>query len=339
MKIRLKDIANKLGISTTTVSLVLNNKPGISNETRKMVLEEIEKAGYKPSVEISNMKSIGNIRFVLFKGHGKVVAETPFFANLIESIDKEARNKGYDCLHSYVSKGDYSIGQVTQSIIDNATDGIILLATEMESTDVTPFIELNLPLLILDSGFTNINIDTVKIDNVDSIISVVNYLVSMGHKDIGYLHSSKWIQNFDERHTGYKLGLDLNNLEYKAENIIMLEPTLEGAHDDMIAYINSGGRIPKAVISDNDIIATGAISALNEKGYDIPNDVSIVGFDDLPYCTMLQPKLTTIAVNNYRMGILAVRRLVDNIESQNDEVVKILLETNFIKRQSVKNLS
>jgi LacI family transcriptional regulator len=106
----------------------------------------------------------------------------------------------------------------------------------------------------------------------------------------------------------------------------------------MIAYIDNGGRIPKALISDNDIIAAGALSALNEKGYDIPNDVSIVGFDDMPYCTMLQPKLSTIAVNNYRMGVLAVRRLVDHIESQNDEVVKILLETNLIKRQSVKDL-
>jgi len=202
MKIRSKDIANKLGISTTTVSLVLNNKPGISNETRKMVLEEIEKAGYKPNIEISGTKRIGNIRFVLFKGHGQVVGETPFFAKLIQSIDEEARIKGYNCLHSYVSKGDYSIEQVKQIIIDNSTDGIILLATEMENTDVTPFIELNIPLLVLDSSFTNMNIDTVKIDNVDSIITVVNYLVSMGHQDIGYLHSSKWIQNFDERHTG-----------------------------------------------------------------------------------------------------------------------------------------
>lgn len=337
MSIRAKDIAEKLGVSTTTVSLVLNDKPGVGQKTRERVLKEIEALGFETKIKIKPTASLKNIRFILFKNHGLVVGDTPFFSKLIESIEGEAKINGFNLIISYLNKDQNTREYIKQFEEDENTAGILLLATEMQEEDINPFKESNLPVLALDNCFKNAHIDCVQIDNMQGVFHALDYLSKCGHKDIGYLHSSAYIYNFEQRYLGFKVALVENGLDFKLESVIPLEPTIEGAYRDMKAYLKEN-KPPKALFADNDILAMGASRALKEEGYKLPDDVSIVGLDDMPYCTMMRPQLTSVQVKNESMGIVAIRRLTDIINGKTEETVKILIRTNLIIRKSVKEI-
>ena len=335
MSIRAKDIAKKLGVSTTTVSLVLNNKPGVGDKTRERVLKEIESMGFETNIKLKPSVSLKSIRFILYKKHGLVVGDTPFFSKLIESIEGEAKVNGFNIIISYLNKEQNTQEYVKQFEQDDNTAGIMLLATEMTREDVEPFRKSYLPMLALDNCFGDVDIDCVQIDNVQGAYSAVNYLVKCGHKDIGYIHSSAYLHNFEQRFQGFKAALAENGLEFDEDNVIPLEPTIEGAYRDMKKYLEEGNKPPKAIFSDNDILAMGASRALKEEGCKLPEDVSMIGLDDMPYCTMMRPQLTTVKVNNSSMGIVAVRRIADMINGRTDETVKILIRTSLVIRKSV----
>ncbi len=337
MSVRAKDIAEKLGVSTTTVSLVLNNKPGVSQKTRERVLNEIEQMGFETNIKIKKTAAHKNIRFILFKSHGLVVGDTPFFSKLIESIEGEARNNGFNIIISYLNKETNTRAYVNQFENDENTAGILLLATEMGEEDIFSFAQSKVPVLVLDNCF-EANIDSVQIDNIQGVSKAVKYFAECGHYDIGYLHSSAGIYNFERRYMGYQVALAQHGIAFNPENVIKLEPTIEGAHRDMQEYLNSGGKLPKALFADNDIIAMGASRAMKEAGYKLPDDVSVIGFDDMPYCVMMRPQLTTVKVSNEGMGAVAVRRLSDIINSKTNENIKILIGTDLIKRNSVKEI-
>ena len=335
MSIRAKDIAKKLGVSTTTVSLVLNDKPGVGDKTRERVLKEIEAMGFETNIKLKPSVSLKSIRFILYKKHGLVVGDTPFFSKLIESIEGEAKKNGFNIIISYLNEEQNTQEYVKQFEQDDNTAGVMLLATEMTHEDVETFGKSYLPVLALDNCFDDVDIDCVQIDNVQGAYNAVNYLIKCGHKDIGYIHSSAYLHNFEQRFFGYKMALAENGIAYKEDKVILMEPTIEGSYEGMKTYLDEGNKPPAAIFSDNDILAMGASRALKEAGYKLPEDVSMVGLDDMPYCTMMRPQLTTVKVNNASMGIVAVRRLADMINGRTDETVKILIRTSLVVRKSV----
>ncbi|HBE80930.1 MAG TPA: LacI family transcriptional regulator [Firmicutes bacterium] len=339
MPLRIKDIAEELNISPATVSLVLNNKPGISDETRQRILKFVEEKGY-----ITNMlskpafKNNRNIRFVIYKKHGKVVSETPFFSELMEGIDKEAREEGYNVLVSYINEQDNTKMDVLRIIEETAPDGIMLLATEMVAEDLEAFKQLYLPMVLLDSNFENEHqVDIVIINNCQGTYEAVKYLTDCGHTEIGYLHSSVWINNFDERKEGFMNALNSRGMKFNKHYLLEVESTMEGAYNDVLNYLEVRSTLPTAFFADNDIIAFGAIKAFREKGINIPQDVSIIGFDDMPFCEMIDPALTTLRVFKQRMGRIAAKRLIERIEHNPEETIKVEVSTELVERKSVLN--
>ncbi len=337
MPLRIKDIANELAISPATVSLVLNNKPGISEETRQKILTLVEEKGYTTNLlSKPAFKNNRDIRFVIYKKHGKVVSETPFFSELIEGIDKEAREEGYNLLVSYINELDNTKMDVLRILEETSPDGILLLATEMNGEDIEPFKQLFLPLVLLDNNFEDERqLDIVIINNRQGTYEAVKYLVDLGHKEIGYLHSSVWINNFDERKLGFMNALNELGLKFNKHHVVEIEPTMEGAYNDVLKYLDSIRSLPSAFFSDNDIIAFGAMKAMREKGINIPQDVSIIGFDDMPFCEMIDPPLTTLRVYKQRMGRIAMRRLIEKIENNPEEVIRVEVNTELVERKSV----
>jgi len=338
MALKVKDIARMLNISPSTVSLVLNNKPGISEETRQKVLKTVEELGYNTNIlSKPALKNNKNLRFVIYKKHGNVVADTAFFSALIEGIDTEARKNGYNLVFSHVNESEGKM-DVYRIIEENPLDGILLLATEMSPEDLQPFTRLNMPIVILDNNFEREKLDTVLINNVQGACEATKYLIDMGHKSIGYLHSSVWINNFEERKEGYLKALQENGLQANEKYIFGLESTTEGAYGDMKALLQKGRKLPAAFFADNDIIAFGAIKAMKEHGLRIPEDVSVVGFDDVPFCEIIDPPLTTIKVHKQRMGMVAVKRLIEKIEENAAEFIKIEVGTELVVRKSVRKI-
>lgn len=335
MGLKIKDISDMLNISPATVSLALNNKPGVSEETRQKILSVVEDMGYDTNIlskpALRNSKSI---RFIVYKKHGLVVSNTPFFSTLMEGIDLEARKNGYNLVISYINESDNK-AEILRIIEGNPLDGLIILATEMTSEDIKPFTKLGVPVVALDSYFDMEKIDTIVINNVQGAYEATKYLIDSGHSNIGYLKSSIWIKNFEERKYGFTKALSDNGLTYNVKNVLNLEPTMEGAYTSMINILKNGTPLPTAFFADNDIIAFGTIKALRESGMHLPKQISIIGFDDMPFCEMIDPALTTMKVFKERMGALAVDRLINKIEKNICEFIKLEISTVLIERKSV----
>lgn len=335
MALKIKDVAQRLKVSPATVSLVLNNKPGVAEETRQRVLKLVQEMGYDTNIlSKPALKNSKSIRFIIYKKHGSVVSDTPFFSALMEGIEQECRKEGYNLVVSYMNE-DGNRMEVLRIVEDNPLEGILLLATEMQEEDLQTFTQFNIPIVILDSCFEKLKIDTVFIENIQGAFEATEYLVKNGHTEIGYLHSSIWIKNFDKRKEGFQKALKEYNIQENKKYIFSVDSTLEGSYNDILKLLNSNISLPTAFFADNDIIAFGAIKAFKEFGLRVPEDVSVVGFDDMPFCEIIEPPLTTIKVNKQRMGMLAVKRLLEKIETDSPECVRLEVCTELVERKSV----
>lgn len=331
-KVSIKELSEQSGFSAATISNVLNGKKGVNIETASKILKIAKEMGYLDA------NKIDAIRLVIYKKHGKVISETPFFSELIEGMEKECRAHSINMTISNLSKEDFDFERNLATILEDYSTAIILLATELQEEDVEVFNKAAAPVIILDSWFDKYEFNSVIINNTDSIKRMISYLAENGHKEIGYLKSSIMIRNFKHRYYGYERGMKEHGLAINPRYCTALNPTLEGAYKDMQLYLQENPELPTAYVADNDIIALGAIKALREKGYSIPEDVSIVGFDNLTYCEISSPPLTTIHVYKQEMGRTAVRRLMEIISIGDKVPQKIEICTSFKERESVKRM-
>ena len=335
MAISAKEIAEELGLSAATVSMVLNNKGGISEKTRTLVLETARKYGYDFSKKSGPEGCKGVIQFIIYKENGMIVTDTPFFSQIAEGVDIGCKRAGYELQVTYFyGKKDRS--DQIRAISEKSCRGILLLGTEMETESFQPFLGLKVPLVVLDTYFEELNCDSVLINNMQGAYLATNYLIGQGLKTVGYLHSSYPIGNFSERADGYYKALRHHKLPTDHPYVHRLTPSMEGSYSDMLAVLQQNQPVADAYFADNDLIAAGAMRALKERGYRIPEDVSLVGFDDMPICEFLEPNLTTMSVPKRMLAELAVERLVGKIKNPKAIVTKTEVSVALHERMSVK---
>ena len=338
MKPRIKDIAEMLALSPATISNALNNQKGVNQETRERVLIAAKNLGYR--VDVSGDRLLQCVRFVIFRKHGKVVMDTPFFSSLIEGIESECRKNGYELIISHVNKSsDPDYLERIKEITEGAIAPILLLATEMAYDDIQPFLKINVPLLVLDSYFLGHSLNTVSIENYEAGYTAASYLIKNGHKHIGFISSEPFFNNVSFRLGGLSNTLENAGLHLSPQDIIAVEPTIEGSYIDMKAHLkNRTSPLPTAFFAFNDIVASGSMRAFSENGIRIPQDVSIIGMDDMPLCQITYPPLTTISVFKSEMGAVAVRRLLRMANYTTDVHEIISLGVRLVIRDSVSRL-
>lgn len=332
MKPTVKDIAKAVNVSPATVSNALNNRKGVSDGIKEVVFKAAKELGYLKE----SWNDINTIRFVIFKRHGYVVSDTPFFSSLIEGIEKECRTQGYGMFISHINLRDNDYKEILNNVRNDRSTGLLVLATEMLPEDMELFGCQGMPVVLLDNYIRNSSYDFVLIGNTDASYKATTYLIENGHTEIGYLHSSIYINNFYFRKQGYIEALSEHGLRVDKSGEILLEPTVEGAYRDMITALEKRNTaLPTAFFADNDTIAFGAMRALKVKGFKIPGDVSIIGFDDMPFCEITNPRLTTTKVFKHEMGSIAVKRLLEKLSRNDDTIQKIEVGTELIVRDSV----
>ncbi len=331
---RLKDIAEKLGVSAATVSLVLNHKAGISDATRARVWKALEESGYHADMPVGMSRGgISQLRLIIYKKHGRIVSDTPFFSELIEGIHREAQSCGADLVITYLSETE--IEKRRADLNEQVKgEGIILLATEADGKMLSRLHDVHVPLVLLDARFPNESVNTVSIDNIQGAADATDCLIRAGHRRIGYLRSSLRIRNFAEREQGYHEALSRAGLPVDPRCQFDVEPTPDGAYRDF-ARLRQTLELPTAFFADNDIIALGAIKAMREAGIRVPDDVSVIGFDDMPFCAVTEPALTTMRVFKRQMGIIAVRRLLEVAQDGGEVCCSVTVNTQLISRGSV----
>lgn len=340
MAVKAKELAKLLGISPASVSLVLNNKPGVSEATRNKVFSALKEFGYEDLLPDTIEEK--KILFLVYRKNGSKAEASPYFSQIftgiIEGVEYQVKNCGYKLMITY--SDSKSIALDVEKIKEEQIEGLLLLATEMVEEQMKLFTDMHVPTVIIDNYMGSEDLDSVAINNEQGVDLAVSHLVSMGHREIGYLHVEGNANNFVERYYGFLRSIRENHLKLNEDNIV--EFTSAGgdaAYLELKEHLGARKNMPTAFFADNDIIAIWAIRVLRENGYRIPEDISIVGFDDISISSMMEPPLTTIQTPKYAIGCVAVNSLVSKIEGKSEGIQKIEMKTALVERQSVKHHS
>lgn len=317
-----RNLAQKLNLSPSAVSLALNGRQGVSESTRQRVLEEARRAGYTGTRgrhdELSKEESPRVIRYVIFLESGMAVSETSFYSIVLQGIEPKAKELGFNVLVSYFNAQEDWISQL--EVLEKDVSGVILLATEVRDEHIRKFMNLNrqhtdLPACFVDNATSLIDIDSVVSDNLRGAHMATSYLLNKGFSDVGYLRSKTRIDNFDEREAGVrKARCEYGIPDCRSLSTISVSSSSEQAYQDMCDALSNGIKPERAYFADNDIIAAACIRALKSHGYRVPEDVSVIGFDDMPLSTLFEPPLTTIRVEKELLGKVAMKLLGMRIE-------------------------
>ena len=339
MGVKNTDISRILNISTATVSLARNNKPGVSERTRNSINEVINQLSQQNETQIGIRENQGSLVFVIHKKHGLVINDSRFFLQLTEAVQREAEVNNYSLQILYYNESDDISNNLIKCSLPS-TGGILLLAAEMREEDIKIYADVGKPLVLIDSHYPGINYDTVILNNKDAVRKSVIHAFDRGHRSIGYLRSSVYTANFAERYDAYVNTMRELGLSVDQNYIFDISCTHNESYKDMQKNLRGRDKssLPTAIIAGNDILAVGALKAMRESDISIPDDVSMIGFDDIPMANLLDPPLTTVRTFNVEIARMAMRRMVDRITNPDLPAVKIEVGTEFIVRESVKTL-
>lgn len=337
-----REIAKSLHISPAALSLILNNKHGVSDKTRSDVLSKLVSMGYGNLIKSgATTNEEKTICFVVYVKHGKILNQHPFFLLLMESIELHARENGYSVTLLTIQASS-DLEESRRSLERIKPEGMIIFATEMLDEDIEPFISLSIPYVVLDNDFPTIDVNTVSINNELGTFQAIEYLISRGHNEIGYLESEDYIASFGERRDGYANAMQHFNKVLSRENTYKVQFSEEGSYQDILQIIKRKRKLPTAFVCDDDTIAIGAIRAFIQSGYSIPDDISIIGFNDRPDAALISPSLTTINVPKASFGTCAVNSLISLISKRksghSERSVKLRIGTQLIIRDTVRSI-
>lgn len=332
----IKDLAKLTNTSPATVSLALNGKAGVSGTTRERIIKAAEENGYiLPKRTAALPSSI--IRLVAVSKpntSGIHNFRTTFFAEIINYIQTRCSELNYSMIYSMVSHSDF-----LQSILNLETIqpscGIIVLGTYLESSEVPLLQQLPVPFVLLDRNCTIHNLNSVSINNFSGAYLAVEKLISCGHTRIGYISSSPNVYNLEERRSGFLSALRTHDLSLAPQDIIPTNSYSSDGVQRLKAALSDRSDIPTAFFCENDYTALSLVSALIQLGYSVPGDVSVIGFDDVPECSLTTPPLSTVHVDRQALATAAVDRLHLLMTSPNITSQSILVNVSIRMRASV----
>lgn len=336
MSVTAKEIAKKLNISETAVSMALNNRPGVSTQTRKRIIQQAEMMGYDFSKLSRKANNHGDIYYIIYRAHNAILNYTPIFNELIEGIEQECRNNDYRLKTLQIYEHIDDLEKCLEDLRYKGCIGIILFGTEMSESVAKQFYSLNIPIVLIDTYFDRVECSSISINNRQGAYFATNLLIETTHEQPGYLKSSYEIKNFNRRRDGFYKSIISHGMSKSKSIIHELSPSIEGAYSDMLEILNNGDDIAKCYFADNDLIAIGAMRAFKEKGYKIPEDISIVGFDNISESSIVEPALTTVDIPRKFMGQTAALQLIREIQFPIPHTVKTEISTSIVQRKSTK---
>jgi DNA-binding LacI/PurR family transcriptional regulator len=327
----IREIAAIAGVSPAAVSLVLNNKKGVSEQTREHIKKVLSEYNYTPAPQKKKVPRC-RIRLIKYSTHGMAVEENQgFVAAIIDHIESECRRYSYDLI--MCGCNNKTAEETFKMIAQDPMDGVILLGSEFEASQFDMMKDIKEPIIVVDNSMKHQNVDSIVMANESISHAAVNYLYGLGHRRIGYFLTNVKISNFTERYEGY---LDaLEELGLTPPEPVLLTPTLNGSYMDMKKLLESGAYVPEgAVLAGNDSIAIGAVRAIQEAGYKVPEDISVIGVDDIPYSSMMVPPLTTMRISRTVMGNLTVSLLRERMKHPDSPFMHMTISAQLVERGS-----
>jgi LacI family transcriptional regulator len=320
-------------VSRTTVSFVLNDVPGvkITEETRRRVLEAARELNYYPTAAARSLASGKTHRIGLILGEGQDrLAADAFLPTFLQGVTASVHQRGY-LLMLQLAEDVPSHEAYVRLIREQQVDGLILSGPRSDDPLVVELADDRFPL-ILHGRLNGCQFPYVDVDNSAGASQAVEHLIDLGHRRIGFISNAPLsYAGAQDRFAGYKATLSKHGFPLIPELIrtaVFLPDSGQAAMEDLLALAEP----PTAVFVASDVVALGAMSAIHNAGLDIPNDVAIVGFDDIFLAAQAHPPLTTVRVPAYGLGWTAAEILIALI--QGDQVASVTLETELVIRAS-----
>lgn len=340
-----KELAKKLGISPSAVSLALNGRPGVSEQTRARVLETAMQMGYNRKEQKGSVHTGKTVCFIRYGGTViNAAAHTSFATYILQGIEARATELGYNTQVRYLNTGDMYNRQMLELIRRSA--GVIFLGTDLTEQQM-PEMEFFLsyldecPVVIVDSLVMAGRLDSVGNDSFHGARSAVKHLTDRGCRKIGYVKAKQRIPNFEDRQRGAQMALQEAGMDFACQ--IPVDISTEGAAVDFETWLEKGNDLPDGLLIDNDNIAAAILRVLKRRGLRVPEDISLVGIDDIPMCEMLEPPLSTVKLAKEELGTVAMDHLQYRIANDHVphrmpglHVMTTMMSTRLVPRATVR---
>lgn len=317
-KVTIKDVAREAGVSISTVSNALNDVDVLNPETKSHVLKVAKRLNYVPNL---NGKLLRNGKTKML-GFFTTSVSGPYFYKLVESMSRECDRLGYG-LNVFVTKDKQVI---MSNILGRRVDGVIIYEElRIDEEEIAAMVKDKIKAVFLDLLLKNDTMGSVIFDSFEAGFEATKYLISLGHKKIAYISGVDEMYDSVQRREGYLAALRQYQLPTHEEYIIQGYFEEESTYNAIKSFLHySPDKIPDAFLAGNDLSAIGCIQALKSHGYEVPLDVSVMGFDDIDIAQYFSPPLTTVRNQIARQGILAINHLVRMIQKKEQgEMMKL----------------
>lgn len=342
-KATIYDIAEEVGISTATVSRVLSNSGyPVSEDVRKKVQAAAERLNYSTNMVGRMLKKSESMDI------GVIVPtiSNPFYSQIILGIEIEARRKGYNILLCNSFRDADTEKKYIESLYQKQVKGIIISSINGNHMFLREMQENGVKVVVFDQNIEDLKCSKVGFDFIKGGILATEYLIEMGHRDIAFISSPLIRQSRKEIMDGYRYALIRNDISFKQEFVITSdyeEESVNGTYEfengkNLVKSFLQLKKRPTAIFAVNDITAFGIVQELSDNGLTVPGDISVVGFDNIEFSSMLNPPLTTVEQPSFETGRRACKMLIDSLNDSEYSDISIKLEPALIVRKSVIRL-
>lgn len=328
----IKEIAKEAGVSVATVSRVLNHPDTVAPKTRERILELMEKMDYKPNWFARGLNFNKTDTIALLVPN----ILNPAFVEVAEGVESVANQKGYTVLLCITEGEAAKERQYIQTLIDRRVDGLILVSSMLNNDDLDLLKKQNIPIVLVGESSGNTFAPMVRIDCKEAAYLAVQHLVNCDHKEIALIYGKTPAIENQSKILGYTKALLEAGIPFNKSLLVEEENTIEGGYLATRKLLGSD-KCPQAIFTTSDLMAFGVIDALRDAELRIPEDVAVMGFDNIKMSSLMVPKLSTVAKPLHKMGLSGARLLLDVIESNNkdDLIVKdIILQSKLKIRKS-----
>ncbi|MBN2340462.1 MAG: LacI family DNA-binding transcriptional regulator [Deltaproteobacteria bacterium] len=335
-KTTIKDVAKEAGVSIATVSFVLNNRPGqvISEPVKKKVLKAAQKLNYHPSAIAAGLasKRPGNIAFVFYKSDEMI--SNLYYSFVLEGAIREATKHSFNIMFSYMEDDWETNGDLPKVVREGSTAGVVFIK-EIHPDMVRLIEQRGVPVVLVDHYPQMEDVSAIEIDNFRGGELAAEHLIELGHTDIVYFYANADRPSIRGRLDGYRAALEKAGIAFDAKKHLKEceEFTFHSACDLAMETLKKKKR-PTAIICANDELAGGVLRAAQRLNVRVPDELSVVGFDNITMSNYTEPPLTTIGGDKEGLGAQAVRRLVNAVKDKADEEKLQILPVELYKRDS-----
>lgn len=338
--VTMKDIADILNISVNAVSIALNDKDGVSEKTKSEVIRVANELGYLKVNNINNQEKNKNICILI---ESRYFRDVYFYSKVIIGIENEARKNNYDIIVSLLDKYNF---EVPLCITNKKVDGILVVGA-IHDNYLHKIAKYNIPIVLVDYASYKISVDSILTQNYFGTYKATDYLLQRGHKEIGFFGEIDLTLSFKERWLGYYDCMRCYfNYDDKTMNRLLKYSVIKDVekfvfkkdYKRISELVQSLEKLPTAFICSNDDAALTLFNTLYALGIKVPDDISIIGFDDIELCSIVNPHLTTIRIEKELMGQKAVRRLFWRMNNKDEQIEHIRMDVKLIERGTVKTI-